>query len=63
MAELPKEELVKIAHANQHLAGIAIKLVHASDVGDEVAASQIRTLVDAMLDEIAQISSSVLTAR
>lgn len=63
MAELPKEELVKIAHANQRLVGIAKQLALSSSAADKVDSSQVLAQVEAMLDAVRNISTAVSTAR
>jgi hypothetical protein len=63
MAELLKEELVKIAHVNQHLVGIAKQLALSSSVADKVDSSQVLAQVEAMLDAVRNISTAVSTAR
>ena len=63
MAELPKEELVKIAHANKRLAGIAKQLAVSSSTTDKVESAQVLAQVEAMLDAVQKISAAIVTAR
>ena len=62
MAELPKEELVKIAEANTHLLDVAKNLVATAETDDKVA-GLIYAQIDTILDISRKISAAVSAAR
>ena len=50
MAELPKEDLMRIAQANQRLVDVAKNLAPAAQTNDEMVCSQILTQIDTVLN-------------
>ena len=61
MAELPKEELVKIAEANTYLLDVAKNLVATAETDDKVA-GLIYAQIDTILDISRKISAAVSAA-
>jgi hypothetical protein len=62
MAELPKEELIKIADANRRLVTVAETLALSTSTEDK-AAPLIQAQIKAMLDIARDINSAVTRAR